>query len=89
MKSVRGLVLMTYDFSVNQGKQGPNAPVQWLQNVMQTVDKKLNRKFANRVMIGLNFYGYQFEPDSYFAATAGIYNNRAGDSVGCTRPGYL
>ena len=24
-----------------------------------------------------------------FAATAGIYNNRAGDSVGCTRPGYL
>ena len=58
---VRGLVLMTYDYSVNRGKQGPNAPFDWLTQLAKDLDKRLNGKYANRVMIGLNFYGYRFE----------------------------
>jgi len=61
LKSVRGIILMTYDYSINQGKQGPNAPMEWLTNVIETVDKNVAAKYASRVMIGLNFYGYRFD----------------------------
>ncbi len=62
---------MSYDFSVNRGKQGPNAPMEWLTHLAKDVDRLLNAKFANRVMIGLNFYGYRFDAPSGVEAVVG------------------
>eukprot|EP01083_Nonionella_stella_P036521 99647_1 len=57
---VRGVILMSYDYSVNQGKQGANAPLDWVKGLIETVKEKTSTKNEWRFMIGLNFYGYKY-----------------------------
>ena len=53
-------VLMTYDYSVNQGKQGANSPLIWTKEIMETIKSKIQQRYEWKYLIGLNFYGYKY-----------------------------
>ena len=59
-KYVKGTIIMTYDYSVNQGKQGAIAPLNWMQGIVESVNSKLSAKYEWKVLLGLNFYGYKY-----------------------------
>lgn len=51
--------LMTYDYSSPQ-RPGPNSPINWVQNCVETLvpDRKAN--VASKILLGLNFYGNDY-----------------------------
>ncbi|KAE9616041.1 putative glycoside hydrolase family 18, catalytic domain, glycoside hydrolase superfamily [Lupinus albus] len=65
-EAVDGFSLMTYDFS-NPHKPGPNAPMKWIQIVLQLLlDTSGNRakSLAPKILLGINFYGNDFSLSS-------------------------
>jgi chitinase domain-containing protein 1 len=55
-------VIMTYDFSVPGSNQpGPMAPLQWCESVIRFFVSDAN--LGSKVLLGLNFYGVDFERD--------------------------
>lgn len=50
--------LMTYDFAVNQGYPGPSAPLPWVKACVEYLDP--DAKNRQKILLGLNFYGYMF-----------------------------
>jgi chitinase domain-containing protein 1 len=55
-------VIMTYDFSVPGSSQpGPMAPLQWCESVLRFFVNDAN--LGSKVLLGLNFYGVDFERD--------------------------
>ncbi|XP_058777617.1 uncharacterized protein LOC131651909 [Vicia villosa] len=59
---VDGFSLMTYDFS-NPHKPGPNAPLEWIQIILQILlGASANRaqNIAPKIFLGINFYGNDF-----------------------------
>jgi chitinase domain-containing protein 1 len=56
-------VVMTYDFSVpGSGAPGPIAPLRWCEGVLQFLVN--DSELGSKVLLGLNFYGADFERDS-------------------------
>ncbi|TKY61270.1 Chitinase domain-containing protein 1 [Spatholobus suberectus] len=61
-EAVDGFSLMTYDFS-NPHNPGPNAPLKWIQIVLQLLlGTSGNRvqSLAPKILLGINFYGNDF-----------------------------
>ncbi|EPS58254.1 hypothetical protein M569_16560, partial [Genlisea aurea] len=56
---VDGFSLMTYDFS-NPQSPGPNAPLKWIKSTLTLLLDDHPNKLAQKVFIGLNFYGKDF-----------------------------
>lgn len=57
--SVDGFSLMTYDYS-NSYSPGPNAPLKWVHSTVELLLGTGNKNLANKVLVGLNFYGNDF-----------------------------
>ena len=52
---------MTYDYSVNSGQIGPNAPLNWIEeNVNYLTDQA---EYRSKIFLGLNFYGMNYKLD--------------------------
>jgi len=40
---------------------GPNAPLEWMKRCVETLDPKTGNQFMrSKILMGLNFYGYQY-----------------------------
>lgn len=53
---------MTYDYAINSGQIGPNAPYDWIrENVQYFTDTP---EFRDKIYLGLNFYGMKYEIDT-------------------------
>ncbi len=53
---------MTYDYSVNSGQIGPNAPLNWIEeNVNYLTDQS---EYRSKIYLGLNFYGMNYKVDT-------------------------
>lgn len=55
--------VMTYDYSVHRGSAGPNTPMAWVRDVIQSfardaIDGREARLLSNKLLVGLPFYGY-------------------------------
>jgi len=52
--------LMTYDYSTLMNP-GPNAPINWVEDKIEDLlDIKSNNQWRSKILMGLNFYGYDF-----------------------------
>ena len=49
---------MTYDFASGSGQIGPNAPLSWIKQCVDTIDP--HGQHRTKILLGLNFYGYMF-----------------------------
>eukprot|EP00736_Rhodelphis_marinus_P000504 Rmarinus@m.12327 len=59
---VDGFSLMTYDYS-GPGRVGPNAPLSFVMNSVNSLIKTEDAKrFREKILVGLNFYGYDYSP---------------------------
>ena len=59
------IVVMTYDYSIHQ--VGPNAPIQWVRDVITLFTARELAHLKGKLLLGLNFYGRLFHgsPGSY------------------------
>lgn len=66
--------LMTYDFSSYQ-RPGANAPLYWMKRVVEHICHKTDRLTEKRakILLGLNFYGYDFTPEGGEAVVGDKY----------------
>jgi chitinase domain-containing protein 1 len=73
---VTAFSLMTYDFSSYQ-RPGANAPLYWMKRVVEHVCHKSDRLDEKRakILMGLNFYGYDFTPEGGEAVVGESYLN--------------
>lgn len=54
---------MSYDYAMaNIRDAGPNAPLQWLEQIIQTFHSSVPSKYHSKLLLGLNWYGYKYEP---------------------------
>lgn len=60
----------TYDFS-NVANPGPNAPYDWMKRCVQNLAP--SRAHARKILLGLNFYGNQYDQSGGHAITGGQY----------------
>ncbi|KAL9245411.1 hypothetical protein vseg_019070 [Gypsophila vaccaria] len=58
--SVDGFSLMTYDYS-SAYSPGPNAPLLWVRSVIELLLSASSKTLAHKVLVGFNFYGYDFD----------------------------
>ena len=61
--SVDYISLMTYDYSASSTTPGGNAPIQWISDSIHNligVHNLNNHTITNKLLIGLNYYGYQW-----------------------------
>lgn len=49
--------LMTYDFSVSNGRAGPNAPLVWMQHCVEVLTQQ-EPNLRQKILLGMPFYGY-------------------------------
>lgn len=71
---VTAFSLMTYDFSSYQ-RPGANAPLYWMRRVVEHISNKPDKLAEKRakILLGLNFYGYDFTPEGGSAVTGENY----------------
>ena len=54
---------MSYDYAMaNVRDAGPNAPLQWLEQIIQTFERSVPSKYHSKLLLGLNWYGYTYIP---------------------------
>lgn len=63
---------MTYDYSSVQ-RPGPNAPVSWIRKCVKTLVHDKNDPKRAQILMGLNFYGYNYTPDGGGAIVGSQY----------------
>lgn len=73
-EDVTAFSLMTYDFSSYQ-RPGANAPLYWMKRVVEHITHKADRLEEKRakILLGLNFYGYDFTPNGGEAVLGETY----------------
>lgn len=54
--------LMTYDFSTYQ-RPGANSPLYWMKNAVHHICPSADKEKREKILLGLNFYGYDFTPN--------------------------
>eukprot|EP01134_Creolimax_fragrantissima_P003586 CFRG3586T1 len=59
--SISFFSLMTYDFSL---RPGPNAPIDWVREAIKILVKDSPVADRNKILVGLNFYGYDFSSNT-------------------------
>lgn len=69
---VAGFSLMTYDYSSVQ-RPGANAPLYWVKNAVQVICPSNDVEKRSKILLGLNFYGNDFTPESGEAILARDY----------------
>lgn len=57
---VTAFSLMTYDYS-NVERPGPNSPLQWIRECVETLSSDKDQSTRNKIFIGLNFYGNDYK----------------------------
>lgn len=75
-QDVTAFSLMTYDFSSYQ-RPGANAPLYWMRRVVEHISSKTDKLEEKRakILLGLNFYGYDFTPEGGSAVVSEAYLN--------------
>lgn len=73
-EDVTAFSMMTYDFSSYQ-RPGANAPLYWMRRVVEHICHKTDRLSEKRakILLGLNFYGYDFTPEGGEAVISTSY----------------
>lgn len=69
---VKAFSLMTYDYSSIQ-KPGPNSPLDWARQCVETLVPKKDDPRRSRILLGINFYGYNYTPEGGGAILASEY----------------
>lgn len=64
--------LMTYDFSTYQ-RPGANSPLYWMRQVVLHICPEQEKR--GKILLGLNFYGYDFTPEGGEAVVSHAYLN--------------
>lgn len=62
-KHMTAFSLMTYDYS-NYQKPGPNSPLPWLLQCIDELAPGVSNKHRKKILLGLNFYGYDYSKKS-------------------------
>ncbi|PSN40598.1 Chitinase domain-containing protein 1 [Blattella germanica] len=60
-EDVTAFSLMTYDFSGLQ-RPGPNSPLRWARSCVERLVPESNDPRRSKILLGLNFYGYDYTP---------------------------
>lgn len=68
---VDGFSLMTYDYS-NSQRPGPNSPISWVKQCVEALVPDPGPE-RSKVLLGLNFYGYDYSPHSGEAVIGSKY----------------
>jgi len=63
---------MTYDYSSIQ-RPGPNSPLNWARQCVELLVPKKNDPKRSQILLGINFYGYNYTPDGGRAIIASEY----------------
>ncbi|KNC81046.1 hypothetical protein SARC_06607 [Sphaeroforma arctica JP610] len=58
-KEIAFFSIMTYDFS---SRPGPNAPINWTRAAIEMLVPENITAERNKILVGLNFYGYDYSP---------------------------
>ncbi|KAG5684410.1 hypothetical protein PVAND_013644 [Polypedilum vanderplanki] len=66
--------LMTYDFSSYE-RPGANSPLYWMKNVVLHLCPTDIKEKREKILLGLNFYGYDFTPNGGEAVLGSAYLN--------------
>ncbi|RWS02380.1 chitinase-like protein 5, partial [Dinothrombium tinctorium] len=69
---VQGFSLMTYDYS-NYQRPGPNSPIKWVKECIKLLVPKPMSPIRKKLLVGLNFYGYEFTPTGGTPITGNQY----------------
>ncbi|XP_003382825.2 PREDICTED: chitinase domain-containing protein 1-like [Amphimedon queenslandica] len=69
LNDVDGFSLMTYDYSTPQSP-GPVAPLHWVEDCIKELTGSSKR---NKLLVGINFYGYDFGPSGMDAVVGNRY----------------
>ncbi|XP_065898759.1 chitinase domain-containing protein 1-like [Dysidea avara] len=60
----------TYDYSVTQQRIGPNSPIEWIRENIKIITPE-DSEDRNKILLGINFYGYNFGGTSGVQAILG------------------
>ncbi|EGI59625.1 Chitinase domain-containing protein 1, partial [Acromyrmex echinatior] len=71
---VNAFSLMTYDYSSIQ-RPGPNSPLDWIRQCVEFLAPKKNNHRRSQILLGINFYGYNYTPEGGKAILASEYLN--------------
>ncbi|XP_020300718.1 chitinase domain-containing protein 1 [Pseudomyrmex gracilis] len=69
---VKAFSLMTYDYSSIQ-RPGPNSPLDWARQCVELLVPRKNDPRRSQVLLGINFYGYNYTPEGGRAILASEY----------------
>ncbi|EZA47618.1 hypothetical protein DMN91_012217 [Ooceraea biroi] len=69
---VRAFSLMTYDYS-NIQKPGANSPLDWARQCVETLAPEKDDPRRAQILLGINFYGYNYTPEGGRAILASEY----------------
>ncbi|XP_018052328.1 PREDICTED: chitinase domain-containing protein 1 [Atta colombica] len=71
---VNAFSLMTYDYS-NIQRPGPNSPFDWTRQCVELLAPEKNNHRRSQILLGINFYGYNYTPEGGRAILASEYLN--------------
>ncbi|KYM94707.1 Chitinase domain-containing protein 1 [Cyphomyrmex costatus] len=71
---VNAFSLMTYDYSSIQ-RPGPNSPLDWSRQCVELLVPEKNDPRRSQILLGINFYGYNYTPEGGRAILASEYLN--------------
>ncbi|XP_014480774.1 PREDICTED: chitinase domain-containing protein 1 [Dinoponera quadriceps] len=69
---MKAFSLMTYDYSSIQ-RPGPNSPIDWARQCVELLVPKKGDPKRSQILLGINFYGYNYTPDGGRAILASEY----------------
>ncbi|XP_018377824.1 PREDICTED: chitinase domain-containing protein 1 isoform X2 [Trachymyrmex cornetzi] len=69
---VNAFSLMTYDYSSIQ-RPGPNSPLDWTRQCVEFLAPEKNNHRRSQILLGINFYGYNYTPEGGRAILASEY----------------
>ena len=69
---VNAFSLMTYDYSSIQ-RPGPNSPLNWARKCVELLVPKKDDLKRSQILLGINFYGYNYTPEGGRAILASEY----------------
>ncbi|XP_011633115.1 chitinase domain-containing protein 1-like, partial [Pogonomyrmex barbatus] len=69
---VKAFSLMTYDYSSIQ-RPGPNSPLNWVKQCIELLVPQKNDLRRSQILLGINFYGYNYTPEGGKAILASEY----------------
>lgn len=62
--------LVTYDYS-QPSRPGANSPLGWVEKCIEVLEPDNSSPYRSKILIGLNFYGYQYSSRQKFSSVVG------------------